>query len=376
MNDQISGNMDIDEHRQRHDTLVSACSDIDWQEYRGKRSEISVRNHLVVDRKSKLLFCTIEKIGCTFWKRVLQITSGLRPEKSPYDIPAGAAHSGALETFADLSFYEIMELASSYKKILFVRNPYDRLFSGYVDKFFLPNTAYFRMRLRVAQLFPKKEAGGGCAPFVSFSQFVRFVLQSLKNDTLSDGHFVPIYDHCKPCQLKYDIIGKMESFAADTQYTINSQNLSHVVNVDLIGGSTDSDTIIDKAKHLYQRKNEIEKCMPFSKAMKLFWRALQMRGVIAKEQDLPTKFLSNESMGSTDMIESLLHSNRMSDAGKRRANRGEAVLEAYRTVSAEDLQEFKRVFRPDFEVFGYSTELNTRPARGDSNNRFSYLKIE
>ncbi|XP_064610921.1 carbohydrate sulfotransferase 11-like [Liolophura sinensis] len=363
-------------HRQRHDTLLSACSDMDWLEYRGNSSEMSVRNHLVVDRRSKLIFCTIEKIGSTFWKRVLQITSGLRPQRSPYDIPADDAHGNALETFADLTFYEIMELASSYKKILFVRNPYYRLFSCYIDKFFLPNTAYFKLRVHVAKLFPTKYTEDGCAPFVTFNQFVKFVIHSVKTHKLIDGHFAPIYDHCKPCQLKYDIIGKMESFAADAQYTINSQNLSHLLNVNLMDDSNDSDTIIDKTKHLYQRRNEIEKCMPFSRAMKLFWRALQIRGVIAKEYDLPARFLSNESLGSKDMIESLLHSNRMAEAGKRRANRDEAVLEAYRTVSAEDLSEFKRLFRPDFEVFGYSRELNIMPARGESNKGFSFLRIE
>ena len=43
-----------------------------------------------------------------------------------------------------------------------------------------------------------------------------------------DVHWIPIHPNCAVCQIKYDVIGKMETFSEDIQYIFQIANLTHL----------------------------------------------------------------------------------------------------------------------------------------------------
>lgn len=70
-----------------------------------------------------------------------------------------------------------------------------------------------------------------CGHDVSFPEFVKFIIFSEKTLRMGDRHFMPMYEHCWPCQIKYDVIGKMETFKNDSIYIL--QILQKKFNINL-----------------------------------------------------------------------------------------------------------------------------------------------
>ncbi|XP_064598737.1 carbohydrate sulfotransferase 11-like [Liolophura sinensis] len=355
-------------YRGRRDHLVSTCSNPNISSIKGSNQEVVVRDHFFVDHKHKAIYCGIEKVGCTFWKRVLQISTGLRSQKNPYDIPGHMAHSHRLQTFRGMRFDEILDIVSSYTKFLFVRDPYSRLFSCYIDKLFSPNYAYFALRVKIFNMGDKRVSNNesSCAPYISFRQFLKFVIYALKTGDGRDGHFVPMYDHCRPCQVRYDIIGKMEHFLEDAEYVIKVTGISDTVEFNSSRGGVDEDTVMDIVTNLNSSSQKIKTCMPLSMAIKYVWRKCQINGIIDKNIEMPEKFAHITNFDGEDLSDALLAANKMSDRERARRNRHEALLEAYRSVSQEDLQGFKTIFKPDFDIFRTTANIMVRGNRADS----------
>ena len=116
----------------------------------------------------------------------------------------------------------------SSKKVLFVRDPYERLFSGYIDKFFSPcsfpdSTITSKFRVPAGML-------GKCQSGVSFTEFLQYV--SNTKGVVVDEHFRRQYEKCLPCHVHYDYIGKMETFRQDAEFILRSV---HVDPSDVFG---------------------------------------------------------------------------------------------------------------------------------------------
>lgn len=60
-------------HRERRTRLQEVCSNRNLA-YLGKSREEQVREHFIFDEKSQVLYCTIEKVGSTFWRRLFQVS--------------------------------------------------------------------------------------------------------------------------------------------------------------------------------------------------------------------------------------------------------------------------------------------------------------
>ena len=91
-----------------------------------------------VDDKYKFIFCTIPKLACTNWKRVFLAISDTYPDKDYVmnDMPGNQVHSTHekyCKTLSDYSTTEIQERLKTYKKIIFVRDPFERILSAYRD---------------------------------------------------------------------------------------------------------------------------------------------------------------------------------------------------------------------------------------------------
>ncbi|XP_060067516.1 carbohydrate sulfotransferase 11-like [Ylistrum balloti] len=356
----------------RRKTMLEACSrrDIDLAS-RGNSSQNSIKDHFVVDRKHRILYCAMEKVGSTFWRRLWQIMAGLSSAQNPYDIPAGGALGGGQETFRNIYFDEIYTMISNYRSFIITRHPFYRLFSGYVDKLFSPNPSFWKgLGTYIVTNFreEKRKDETICGNDVTFKEFVKYFIHSETHNTHRNGHFLPMHDHCRPCQVKYDVIGKMESFVDDTLYIVKSlgfKDLAYTLNKTM-RVDTVSDTIKDQVNLLFAYRQHF--CISFFNAQKIMWRKFKIRGVISKHSKFPFTREQAGSIKQQDFVMAVTNARGDArDNARSKLYRQEAYAEAFGSIDRKDMEKLADILRVDCEVFGYDCSL---PTLYDKINRF------
>jgi hypothetical protein len=87
----------------------------------------------VVLEKYKLLFFTVQKTGCTVWKKLFRRMMGYEDWKTK---PAWNIQKNGLRYLRDYSLSEAEQMMNdpSWTRAMFVRNPKERFLSAYLDK--------------------------------------------------------------------------------------------------------------------------------------------------------------------------------------------------------------------------------------------------
>ena len=134
----------------------------------------------------------------------------------------------------------------NFYKFFFVRHPLHRLLSAYRDKFYFPTGEnkfiYNVFAERIQKMFPETSNITFQRPsdaFLTFKQFMMFVVHHSSRGNWLNDHFSPFYDLCRPCDIKYDFVGKMETMQLDSQFIINKLYKNSSIN-DLPGMSAAS----------------------------------------------------------------------------------------------------------------------------------------
>ena len=104
-----------------------------------------VLHHIVVDDKNHLLYCYVPKVACTTWKRLLMITTGLSDVQDYEQINGLDAHR-RLRRLSNYSSDEVNHRLKTYMKFMFARHPFERLLSGYNNKFKGIHSEWWQLR--------------------------------------------------------------------------------------------------------------------------------------------------------------------------------------------------------------------------------------
>ncbi|XDV52890.1 hypothetical protein PO909_021538, partial [Leuciscus waleckii] len=98
-------------------------------------------SRIYVEDKHKLLYCEVPKVGCSNSKRVLMVLQGLA--SSTGEIQHDEVHYGNhLKRLDSFNQKGIIRRLKTYTKVLFLREPFERLVSAFRDKFESPNSYY------------------------------------------------------------------------------------------------------------------------------------------------------------------------------------------------------------------------------------------
>ena len=91
--------------------------------------DLHLSNFIVLE-KYKLVYCTVPKVACTVWKRILANLEG-------YNITNGVHKKtkGKLKILSNYTTEDRRKILKTYKKFMFVREPFERLLSSYRDCF-------------------------------------------------------------------------------------------------------------------------------------------------------------------------------------------------------------------------------------------------
>lgn len=180
-------------------------------------------SRIYVEDKHKLLYCEVPKVGCSNSKRVLMVLQGLA--SSTGEIQHDEVHYGNhLKRLDSFNQKGIIRRLKTYTKVLFLREPFERLVSAFRDKFESPNSYYHpvfgkpiisRYRSNATQYALRTGAG------VTFKEFIQYLLD-VHRPVGMDIHWEPVGRLCSPCLLDYDFIGKFETLEEEANFLLRS----------------------------------------------------------------------------------------------------------------------------------------------------------
>lgn len=182
-------------------------------------------SNIIVSEIDHFIFCPVPKAANSNWKYLIRKFEGLHDY---YDLTKAHDHNvSGLRYLSDYSPLEIEHLLSdqTFFKFLFVRNPFRRLASCYMDKFLNNNSTYLHAEYRsfLAQLFSwryVREINDVYQhPRPSFQSFVDELTKQQSH--LMNPHWMPQVIHCGLGMIPYDFIGKMEHLGQDVDYVLN-----------------------------------------------------------------------------------------------------------------------------------------------------------
>ncbi len=161
-------------------------------------------NHLInYSDKLRYIYVETPKVACATTKRTLQYLEVDKQLSALPDNPHNRGSSPLRQPFEDEPHFIYVLTAANYVTFSFVRHPYTRVLSCYLDKFVL-NT------LEKARLSPV--LGVGPEEKINFGEFLELLDD---NHLLDDVHWMPQYNILRPDRIKYDFIGRFEHFADD-----------------------------------------------------------------------------------------------------------------------------------------------------------------
>ncbi|XP_052798786.1 carbohydrate sulfotransferase 10-like [Mya arenaria] len=321
------------------------------------------------------VYCPLCKIASTFLTRMFRMIAlnnrGLPNGTvyTPFDVPISDAPPSTDNL--DLNKWTVGNKdASNSFRFMFVRSPFDMLFSAYVDKFVGPNP-YFNRFSR------DKNNQCGYANF-SFRQLLEYVIITDKKKQTLDCH-VAKWDACLPCEVNYTYIGKMETFKDDITSILSA--LRQFKSLDAMEAKSSNlhadDAIQDSVSGPYEWRKDIVKCMSWPDALRRIWRKLQIRGVIGTKGFSLSEFEA-ESINKTDYINVLKKVREKSTANERHMMKQLSYIEAYRNIPEELLDSIKHVYRNEFNLFNFSndTKIFRQSDQYNAIGFFNYSNIE
>ena len=189
------------------------------------------------DLQHKLVYCPVYKVASGTWT-----TNFLRLSKFNEDLPKWQRFSklhGASESTSRKLFpppagkAKQMKLLKTMTKFMVVRHPFDRIISAYTGKIANPMAKprfYRKLQKEIVKKYRSDQTN--TAP-PSFAEYIRYLLDLTEDiNNPKDWRIVDCvqayYSVCAPCDVKYDVIVKLETHDADTEFLIRRNNLTEL----------------------------------------------------------------------------------------------------------------------------------------------------
>jgi hypothetical protein len=270
------------------------------------------------------------------------------------------------------------EISNVYK-FLFVREPYGRLFSTYSNKFYFPKGYWHPIGTAIARTLRENPSKDSLefGHDVKFSEFIRYVVEEFEVGHIMDEHIRPMSGDCNPCRYDFDFIGKLETMSSDFAYLKNEWINRNIIKKsrENLGIKTNLFSAIKHFKFTLKKikGSHIEIFNLYQRA----WRYYQITAVLSKHIGMP--FPKNMTIKFREFRQELEKAKQMSDVYNTttvKAQRHEAMVQAYSTVPLKDLERLKTFVREDCLLFGYDESpawLFDRTLSTNATNTFNYF---
>ncbi|XP_052784397.1 carbohydrate sulfotransferase 9-like [Mya arenaria] len=308
-----------------------------------------------------ILYCPISKIGTKFFGKVLQYLVTNSTYASQYNDNGKYGHKiiQKIEKSRELNDMQHSAELNVTTAFMFVRNPYARLFSAYVDKIYTPNFGMGDTIGREAATTVRNYTkDSNYKHDITFREFVQYILKLDKDHKTIDGHFRPMSDHCDACAVPYTFIGQLETLQDDVSYLMNQWRnefpyFKFKFN-DFEKESAIHDARYEVGKLFFNRKYPDDKNFPFYNKSVRIWCSLQIRGIISKHSRFP--FTKNKAtMITKDRFTAALMDalENRKDISAIKDQRTEAYIQAYHTIPLTEMRQLREYVLKDCKLFGY-----------------------
>ena len=179
----------------------------------------------LINHKYRLIYCPIPKIACSSFKKlILQIN-----EPENFSTIMTHIHGSHFHVYVNQAYslfrYRAEEASQiwqneNYFKFVFVRNPWNRLVSAYLNKFMQTSPMPFTREV-VQSVYEQQNLTPDYERSITFKQFIHYLV--ITEDKLLNEHWKPQYLFLG--NNKFDFIGKFENLTQDFQYIKQKLNL-------------------------------------------------------------------------------------------------------------------------------------------------------
>ena len=188
---------------------------------------------MLVSNRYKTLFCYVPKVACSNWKRVFLILEG--HFNTTAEVNESYVHNLELE-IDSLRNYPKMEvdlMLQTYKKVVFVREPMERILSAYLNKFAHDNEDrkyHHKYGIDIIQKYRKNFTGEVTDElYTTFNEFVQYLIDLEPLHEKRDEHWNLQYNLCSPYIINYDFIGKYGNLKSDAARALEFMGASDVI---------------------------------------------------------------------------------------------------------------------------------------------------
>ena len=242
-------------------------------------------------------------------------------------------------------------LSKHPKTFYFVRDPYSRLLSGYLDKLVTSPERWGdigRIVIR-SQRRNAKPREIECGSDATFLEFFRYVIWAETTNKTRNIHFLPMHDLCDVCKRDFDYIGHLETIKEDLPYILSSVG----VKMDISENTTKE--IINKVENIFDENSKlVRRCLGIYPMMQRLWWMLQARGLIADTMPLPASRSDVEAASAPQLASWAVEAHHNTQAmGKQSAQKRKFRVDMFRHIPLQLRLKFLELYSKDFQLFQY-----------------------
>lgn len=212
----LNGSLVRQEQDRRLKTLADFCEDHDRAKEAGSYEALlrdeTFKEHMFVDEKRGLMFCYVPQGSSTEGYRFVNLllnTTGSQPSWRPL---SSYEDSGALQRL------------HKFKRVIFVRDPLFRIISLYIENVlecdFSEEEFCRSLGKEIQTIYREPDQITADGRGTTLKEFVLYTIDMELNSLPKHHHFETVYSLCRPCQARYDFIGKLETLDADASYLL------------------------------------------------------------------------------------------------------------------------------------------------------------
>lgn len=199
------------------------------ESYKKKNEQLAKESyhHVIVSEKYKLLYCYIPKVACTQWKKIFLIlhdkTQGIQ-----YNEHEKYHEKWRFNYLSEYSEGAIQRRLRHYYKFLFVREPFERLLSGFEDKFVSNIWNWAETPHHTSEILNRyRKEHPNTTGDITLTKFIHYVL-SLRDEARNE-HWRSYQGLCHPCAVDYDFIGHFENLRQEAPYLLKKTGLDNII---------------------------------------------------------------------------------------------------------------------------------------------------
>lgn len=157
---------------------------------------------------------------------------------------------------------EVQFKLQNYKKIIMVREPFERLLSAYRNKF-TEKSPYFHKRfgrkiIRRYRNNPRQE-DIELGKNAKFDEFVRYITDPVTTETEGLNEHWDLYSSlCQPCLINYDFVGKYETLDDDIDYIMHDLGIDTFIQFPKRGAAYKKKRTKDTFEQFYSNISKLD----------------------------------------------------------------------------------------------------------------------